>query len=45
MHRNRIQPDVDVTSQIEFSEQGEPLIESLIQQSEELITDIIDLRL
>ena len=45
MHRNRIQPDVDVTSQIEFTEQGEPTLESLIQQSEELITDIIELRL
>ncbi|WP_370409013.1 hypothetical protein [Tenacibaculum dicentrarchi] len=45
MHRNKIQPDVDVTSQIEFTEQGEPTIESLIQQSEELITDIIELRL
>lgn len=45
MHRNRIQPDVDVTSQIEFTEQGQPTLESLIQQSEELITDIIELRL
>jgi hypothetical protein len=45
MHRNRIQPDVDVTSQIEFSENGEPLLESLIEQSEELITDLIELRL
>jgi hypothetical protein len=45
MHRNKIQPDVDVTSQIEFTEQGEPTLESLIQQSEELITDIIELRL
>lgn len=45
MHRNRIQPDVDVTSQIEFTEQGQPTLESLIQQSEELITDIIELSL
>lgn len=45
IHRNRIQPDVDVTSQIEFTEQGQPTLESLIQQSEELITDIIELRL
>lgn len=45
MHRNRIQPDVDVTSQIELTELGQPTLESLIQQSEELITDIIELRL
>jgi hypothetical protein len=45
MNKHRIQPDVDVTSQIEFTEQGEPAIESLIQQSEELVRDIIELRL
>ncbi|WP_026956943.1 hypothetical protein [Algoriphagus vanfongensis] len=43
-HKNRIQPDVDVTSQIDFDEQGNPILQSLIDQSEELIEDIIELR-
>ncbi|MDL5511725.1 hypothetical protein QSE00_07880 [Arenibacter sp. M-2] len=45
MHKHRIQPDVDVTAQIEFTDQGEPTLESLIEQSEELIRDLIELRL
>ncbi len=44
-HKNRIQPDIDVSADVEFNEQGQPSIESLIRISEELITDIIQLRL
>lgn len=44
-HKNRIQPDIDVSSDVEFNEQGQPSTESLIRISEELITDIIQLRL
>lgn len=44
-HKNRIQPDIDVTSQIVFDEQGQPIIQSLIAQSEELIEDIIEFRI
>lgn len=43
-HKNKIQPDVDVTSQIDFDEQGNPILQSLIDQSEDLIGDIIELR-
>ena len=45
MNRHRIQPTVDVTSEIDFNAQGEPTLESLITQSEELIRDVIELRL
>lgn len=44
-HKNRIQPDIDVTADVELSEQGEPTIESLIRISEELIVDIVQLRM
>ncbi|MEM5567004.1 hypothetical protein WNY78_17925 [Psychroserpens sp. AS72] len=44
-HKNRIQPDIDVTADAELSEQGQPTIESLIRISEELIVDIIQLRI
>lgn len=45
MHRHRIQPTIDVSSEIDFTEQGEPILDSLISQSEELIREIIELRL
>jgi hypothetical protein len=45
VHKNRIQPDVDVTGHIDFDEEGSPTLESLIQQSEELVLDVIELRL
>jgi len=41
VHKNRIQPDVDVTANIE-RESGEPTIESLIQQSRELIEELLE---
>tara|TARA_B100002049_G_scaffold88502_1_gene65181 strand:- start:1160 stop:2101 length:942 start_codon:yes stop_codon:yes gene_type:complete len=44
-HKNRIQPDIDVTNDVELSEQGQPTTESLIRISDELIVDIIQLRL
>lgn len=44
-HKNRIQPDIDVTADVELSEQGQPTTESLIRISEELIVDIIQLRM
>ena len=44
-HKNRIQPDIDVTADVELSEQGVPTTESLIRISEELIVDIIQLRM
>jgi hypothetical protein len=44
-HKNRIQPDIDVSLDVEFDEQGKPITESFIRISEELITDIIQLRL
>lgn len=44
-HKNRIQPDIDVTADVDLSEQGQPTTESLIRISEELIVDIIQLRM
>ncbi|KAB1068523.1 hypothetical protein F6U93_06225 [Tamlana haliotis] len=44
-HKNRIQPDIDVTADVELGEQGQPTTESLIRISEELIVDIIQLRM
>lgn len=41
MNRHRIQPDVDVTSNVEIVD-GEATIESLVIQAEELYKDIID---
>lgn len=45
MQKHRIQPTIDVTSEIQFTAQGEPTLDSLINQSEELVRDIIELRL
>jgi hypothetical protein len=39
VNQQRIQPDVDITNNVEFKE-GEPTVESLIQQAKELIEDI-----
>lgn len=44
-NKHRIQPDVDVAGHIDYDENGEPLLESLVEQSEELVRDIIELRL
>ena len=44
-HKNRIQPDIDVTAEVDLGEQGQPTTESLIRISEELIVDIIQLRM
>lgn len=41
-NRQRVQPDIDVTNSIEF-ENGIPKIESLVQNSKELIDDILNL--
>jgi len=43
-NQQRIQPDVDVTSQLEFNPDGTPTIESLLTQCEELVQDIIEIR-
>lgn len=43
-NKNRIQPDVDVTNQLRYDENQNATIESLIEQCEELVQDIIDLR-
>lgn len=43
-NKHRIQPDVDVTSQIEMDASGLPTTESLLQQCEELVEDIIQIR-
>lgn len=43
-NKHRIQPDVDVTNQLNFDENQIPTIESLIRQCEDLVQDIIDLR-
>lgn len=45
IHRNRIQPNIDVTRDIVFDEEGNPTTESLIEQSEILIREVIELRL
>jgi alpha-L-arabinofuranosidase len=43
-HKNKIQPDIDVTNDIERNEQGLITTESLTRISEELINDVIQLR-
>ena len=45
MNKSRIQPDIDVSSELEYNEDGSVKIESLISQSEELIRDLIELRI
>jgi hypothetical protein len=43
-NKQRIQPDIDVTRQLDFDENQAPTTESLIRQCEELVQDIIDIR-
>jgi hypothetical protein len=43
-NKSRIQPDIDVTSEIEFDDEGKPTLRSLIEQAEELVQDVIELR-
>lgn len=43
-NKQRIQPDIDVTSQLEISADGIPTTESLLVQCEELVQDIIEIR-
>ncbi|MDT0644980.1 hypothetical protein RM553_19260, partial [Zunongwangia sp. F363] len=45
IRRDKIQPDINVTRDIEFDENGIPTIESMIEQSEVLIREVIELRL
>lgn len=40
--RHKIQPDVDVTSQLDF-EEGQPTTKSLLAQARELVQDLIDI--
>lgn len=40
-NRAKIQPDIDVTNELEYDNNGNPTTQSLIVQSEELIRDII----
>lgn len=42
-NRSRVQPDVDVTGLLKY-EGGKPTLKSLIEQSEELIIDIIEVK-
>ncbi len=43
-NKQKIQPDVDVTSQLELNADGTPTTESLLTQCEELVQDIIEIR-
>jgi hypothetical protein len=43
-NKQRIQPDIDVTSQLQYDENGAPTTESLLSQCEELVQDIINIR-
>lgn len=45
MNKSRIQPDIDVSSELVYNIDGSANIESLIAQSEELIKDLIELRI
>jgi len=42
-NRTRIQPDIDVTGQLDYGDDGQPTLESLIRETETLLTDIINL--
>lgn len=42
MHRNKIQPDIDVSSEIERNKDGIPTLESMVNQAEALIKEIIN---
>jgi hypothetical protein len=42
-NKHRIQPDIDVTNQLEYDENDTPTIESLLIQCEELVQDIINI--
>ncbi|WMX12425.1 hypothetical protein [Aureispira sp. CCB-E] len=44
INKNKIQPSVDVTGDVEFDKNKQPTIESLIKVSQELIQDIINLK-
>ncbi len=43
-NRQRIQPDIDVSGHLDYDENDVPTIDSLVQQCEELVQDIISLR-
>lgn len=43
-NKQRIQPDIDVTNQLEYNADGSPTTESLLAQCEELVQDIIEIR-
>lgn len=42
MHRNKIQPDIDVSSEIERNKDGIPTLESMVNQAEALIKEVIN---
>lgn len=44
INKHRIQPDIDVSSELEYEENGQVKLESLVAQSQELIRDLIELR-
>lgn len=43
VHRNKIQPDIDVSNDISYDADGLPTLESLVKQSESLIQEVIHL--
>lgn len=43
-NKQKIQPDIDVTAELEFDENGVPTINSLLSQCEELERDIIEIQ-
>lgn len=44
-NKNRIQPDIDVSQQLKYDKDGRATISSLVKQSEELISDLIELKI
>jgi hypothetical protein len=45
VHKGRIQPDIDVSAELDYEENGNPKVESLVAQSEDLIRELIELRI
>jgi hypothetical protein len=41
MHRNKIQPEIDVTNEIQRDSNGNPTVESLVAQCDSLIEEVI----
>lgn len=43
-NKHRIRPDIDVTENLEFGEDNEPTVESLVKESKELIDMVLELK-